>query len=136
MKKLLIFAVVMAAVAVLGSCSESNSPKATAEKSMECLKNKDFQGYTDLLYFNKETLKDPEKVKQEKDTYRALLQKAFSTRTEGKGDIKEYSFVSEDVKDSVAVVKMAVVSTTNDKDTVDVKLRKDDNGEWKLDSKK
>ena len=136
MKKILFIVAAVAAIFVFNSCKDSNGPSTVAEKSMECLKNKDFKGYTDLLYFDAETLKNPEKVEQEKAAFRSLLEKSFKQKTNGKGDIKSYSVVSEENKDTVAVVKMAVVSTTDEKDTIDVKLRKDPNGEWKLDSKK
>ncbi|MBO4315691.1 MAG: DUF4878 domain-containing protein [Prevotella sp.] len=141
MKKFLLFvvaivAVVLVALAVLGSCGSSNSPKGVAKQSMECLKNKDFKGYTDLMYFSKKDLETPEKVQSEKESYQELLQKAFAQRTEDKGDIKDYNVVEQLVEDSAAVVKMAVVSTTDKKDTIDIKLRKDDHGDWKIDTKK
>lgn len=134
MKKILFVVVAVVAVFLLNSCKES--PSDVAEKSMECLKNNDFQGYTDLLYFDAETLKNPEKVEQQKAAFRSLLEKSLKKKSDGKGEIKSYSVVSEDNQDSVAVVKMAVVSTTDEKDTIDIKLRKDFNGDWKLDSKK
>ncbi len=134
MKKILFVVAAVVAVFLLNSCKES--PSAVAEKSMECLKNKDFKGYADLLYFDAETQKDPEKVEQEKAAFRGLLEKSFKKKSDGKGEIKSYSVISEENQDSVAIVKMAIVSTTDETDTIDIKLRKDFNGDWKLDSKK
>ena len=45
MKKVLFFAVAMVAM-VMASCSKGgdNTPRAVAEKSVECLKNKNYEG--------------------------------------------------------------------------------------------
>lgn len=141
MKRFLLFvvfivAIVLCALAFFGSCGSGNTPKGVAIKSMECLKNKDFKGYTDLMYFSKKDLENPEKVQSEKESCQGLLQKAFAQGAESKGDIKDYSIVEQMVEDSAAVVKMAVVSTKDEKDTIDIKLRKDGNGDWKIDTKK
>ncbi len=136
MKKILLFAVAIVIMTMVVSCGSGNSPKGVANQSMECLKNKDFKGYSELMYFSKKDLENPEKVQKEKETYQGLLQKAYAQRTEGQGDIKDYSVVNEQVNDSVAVVKMAIVSTTDQNDTIDIKLRKDDSGAWKIDTNK
>ena len=44
--------------------------------------------------------------------------------------------MEEDIKDSVANIKIEVLTTKDQKDTMDVKLRKDANQQWKIDSKK
>lgn len=136
MKKILFFAVALVAMFVLESCGGGNSPSAVAEKSMECLKNKDYDGYANLLYFDAETMKNPEKLAEKKSSFSSLLKKTYEQKIADKGDIKDYKIISEDTKDSVSVVRVAMVSTKDEKDTIDVKLLKDPDGEWKLDSGK
>ena len=121
MRKLLMFAFAIVAACMVASCGGSvdgNSPQGVAEKSVECLKNKDFKGYVD----------------QTKAMYVSMLQNKYQEATKKDGDIKSYSFVSEDVKDTIATVKMAVVYE-NKTDTTDVKLKSKE-GKWYLDTGK
>lgn len=67
---------------------------------------------TELVCFSKKDLENPEKVQKDKDVYQGFLQRAFAERTVGKGDIKDYKCIRQQVEDSIAVVKIAVVSTT------------------------
>lgn len=135
MKKVLFFSMALFGVIALYSCS-SEGPKAVAEKSMECLKNKDYNGYADLVYFDAETMKDPEKLAEKKSSYSSLLKKAYDQKANDKGDIKSYKVIAENTNDSTSVVTVAMVSTKDEKDTIDVKLRKDANDEWRLESGK
>ncbi len=136
MRKLLMFAFAIVAACMVASCGGSvdgNSPQGVAEKSVECLKNKDFKGYVDLMYFPTEG-KKAEEIEQTKAMYVSMLQNKYQEATKKDGDIKSYSFVSEDVKDTIATVKMAVVYE-NKTDTTDVKLKSKE-GKWYLDTGK
>lgn len=136
MRKLLISAFAFVAVCIMTACGgsvEQSGPRSVAEKSVECLKNKDFKGYVDLMYFPTEG-KKAEEIEQTKAMYVSMLQNKYQEATKKDGDIKGYEFVSEEVKDSVATVKM-VVSYENKTDTTDVKL-KNKEGKWFLDAGK
>lgn len=136
MRKLLISAFAIVAACIMAGCGGSvdgNSPRGVAEKSVECLKNKDFKGYVDLMYFPTDG-KKTEEVEQTKTMYVSMLQNKYQEATKKDGDIKSYEFVSEDVKDSVATVKIAV-TYANKTDTTDVKLKSKE-GQWYLDAGK
>lgn len=136
MRKLLISAFAIVAACIMAGCGGSvdgNSPRGVAEKSVECLKNKDFKGYVDLMYFPTDG-KKAEEVEQTKTMYVGMLQNKYQEATKKDGDIKSYEFVSEEVKDTTAVVKMAI-AYENKTDTTDVKLKSKE-GKWYLDAGK
>ena len=136
MKKILFFVVAMAAIFAFDSCKKSEGPADVAMKSVELLKNKDYKGYADLVYFEDSITSDSTKLKNKKESYANMLEKNYKQKSEKQGDIKEYKLLEEDAKDSVANVKIEVLTTKDQKDTMDVKLRKDRQGEWKIESKK
>jgi ABC-type transporter MlaC component len=137
MKKILFFVVAMVAVFAASSC-EKKGPSAadTALKSVELLKNKEYSAYTDLVYFHDSITSDSAKLASKKDSYKSMLEKNFKDKAEKQGEIKEYKLIENDEKDSIANVKIEVLTTKDIKDTMDVKLRKDRQGEWKIESKK
>jgi esterase/lipase len=136
MKKILFFVVAMAAIFAFDSCKKSEGPADVAMKSVELLKNKDYKGYADLVYFEDSITSDSTKLKNKKESYANMLEKNYKQKSEKQGDIKEYKLLEEDAKDSVANVKIEVLTTKDQKDTMDVKLRKDANQQWKIESKK
>ena len=54
MKKLLLFSVVGLLVLVLSACSSDNTPEGVTTKAIQCIIDKDYQGYIDLMFFRKE----------------------------------------------------------------------------------
>ncbi len=136
MRKLLISAFAIVAACIMAGCGGSvdgNSPRGVAEKSVECLKNKDFKGYVDLMYFPTDG-KKAEEVEQTKTMYVSMLQNKYQEATKAQGNIKTYEVVSEEVKDTMATVKMAI-AYENKNDTTDIKL-KNKEGKWYLDAGK
>ena len=116
-----------------GGSVDDNSPRSVAEKSVECLKNKDFKGYVDLMYFPTDG-KKAEEIEQTKTMYVGMLQNKYEEATKKQGAIKSYEFVSEEVKDTVGTVKIAI-AYENKTDTTDVKV-KNKEGKWYLDAGK
>ncbi len=137
MRKLLISAFAIVAACIMAGCGagsvDENSPRGIAEKSVECLKNKDFKGYVDLMYFPTDG-KKAEEIEQTKTMYVSMLQNKYQEATKTQGNIKTYEFVSEEVKDTMATVKMAI-AYENKNDTTDIKL-KNKEGKWYLDAGK
>lgn len=133
MRKLLISAFAIVAACIMAGCGagsvDENSPRGIAEKSVECLKNKDFKGYVDLMYFPTDG-KKAEEIEQTKTMYVSMLQNKYQEATKTQGNIKTYEFVSEEVKDTMATVKMAI-AYENKNDTTDIKL-KNKEGKWYL----
>ncbi len=134
MKKILLFAVGVMAMCAISSCGGADTPASVAENSIECLKNKDYSGYVDLLDLDLEG-KSSDEIKSTKLMYAGLLKSKFEETSKKDGDIKDYKVVSEEVQDSVASVKMAVIFE-NKVDTMDVSLKKDKSGDWKIQQKK
>lgn len=135
MKKVLFFAVAMAAM-VMASCSKGgdNTPRAVAEKSVECLKNKNYEGYVDLMLIDDKG-KGAEEVKSTKQMYVGMMKSKYEDKVKKEGEMKSYSFISEDVKDSTATVKM-LLNMEQKNDTMIVSLKKDKDGQWKIKQKK
>ncbi len=136
MKKL--FAIVMSCVAaiVLSSCiggaPESKTPSDVAKKAMECLQKKDYKGYVDLMDIKAQ---DGSTVEQTKATYVAMLQNKFQEAEKKSGAMKDFQIVNEEIKDSTAVVKVAV-NYEQKSDTTNVKLKLTEKDGWKLDAGK
>ena len=134
MKKALLFGVAMVCMLVMTSCGSSNTPKNVAEKSIQCLIDKDFKGYVDLIYFSDKDMAE-QNFEEKKTAMTELMQNKYNQSILEKGSIVSYDYVSEEVKDSTAVVKMALKYSTDKTDTTQVKLKMDSKGDWKLDQK-
>ena len=123
---------------MLTSCKSESEQRQVAEKAMECLKNKDFKGYVDLMYFSESDSADPEKLAQKKENMAQMLESKMSMSDGQKGGwkgIKKYSYVSEQTDSTTSVVKMAYVNNEDKPDTMDIKLQLDEKGKWKISSK-
>ena len=140
MKKVLLMLMIIAAYGMmLTSCGSGPSEqRKLAEKAMECLKNKDFKGYVDLVYFSESDSSDPEKLAQKKESMTQMLQGKIAM-SEGQKDgwkgIKSYSYVSEQTDSTTSVVKMAYVNNEDKPDTMDIKLQLDEKGQWRIANK-
>ena len=106
MRKLISLLAIVITAALISSCS-SNSPKAVAEKAMKCIMDKDYKGYVNLVYFDEKQRK-PESIQRNKDATVAILGEKYDKLSEKEKGIKDYKVLSEEVKDSTAVVKMEI----------------------------
>lgn len=134
MRKTLAIVLGLIAVLVISSCSKA-TPRDVAEKSVQCLKDKKFDKYVDLVYFEEEVNGNKELLKDKKDSMRDLIQNKYNMSVQENGSIKDFSFVDEEVKDSTAVVRLQVNYTSGKSDTQKVKLRKIPSGDWRIDFK-
>ena len=134
MKKLLgIFAV--AAVAVLMGCSGGfKTPSDAAKKGVKCLQEKDWEGYVDMLYFSDKI--KPEEVEKTKQQYLGMLKGKMEETLNKTNGIKSYEVLSEEVKDSTAVVKMKITYGDDSTKEEEMKTRLTKDGKWLLDSGK
>lgn len=134
MKRLSFILGVMALVFIMTSCS-SNTPKGVAEKSMKCLIEKDYNGYVDLIYTKDDPKESPDEIKQQKETLASLLKdKAEKEYKKNKG-ITSFEIVNEETSEDgeKAKVKMKVTYGNGDVKDEEIELRKDKDGNWKLD---
>lgn len=109
----------------------SDSPSAVAEKAFKYAQEQQFDKYVDLVYVNPETGVD--EVAKEKERLVALL-KAFAEEMDEQDKVSGFSVVSEDIDENEgsAVVKMEVVYESGKKETEITRLKKDENGNWKI----
>lgn len=122
--------------AIMASCSSGpeNTPKAIAEKSVECLKNKDYEGYVNLMLIDDKG-KGAEEVTRAKQMYVGMMKSKYEEKVKKEGEMKSFKFISEDVQDSTATVKMQL-DMEQKTDTMIVSLKKDKDGQWKIKQKK
>lgn len=113
------------------ACSNSNTPKSVAEKSIKCIIDEDFDGYVDLLYFNESKMKDPKQLQSEKELCADLIKSKYYDKDDSL-HIKDYKFISEEIKDSIAVVKYELINKKGEKDTTDIKLQINCEGNWRI----
>lgn len=134
MKRLSIFIGIMLTVMVLAACS-GNTPTKVAEKSVKCLVDNDYKGYVDLIYFSDKDKENKEEQEQGKQQLAALLKDKAEKEYKKKGDIKSYETIAEEVSDdgNTANVKMKIKYGNGTEEDTDIKLRKDSDGNWKID---
>lgn len=131
MKKLLGIIALFIAVFTMSSCSD-NSPKGVAKKAISCMQAKDWNGYVDLLYFDKEEGKD---IDKEKEQLAALFKEKGEEELNKQGGIKSYEIVSEEISEdgNTATVTVKIVyGDGTEKDNEKIKMKKDANGDWKI----
>ena len=135
MKKLSSIIIVLVAMVLLTGCSK-NTPTAVAEKSMQCIIDKDFEAYTDLLYIEP---KEGEDIENQKKMIAAMLLGKYDSTVKKKGAIKSYEVTGEEISEDgeTAVVKMKIMyDNGKEDDNETIKLRKDKDGNWKIDAGK
>lgn len=134
-KMCLLFAVAMAMFA----CTGGNTPSAVAEKSVKCIINDDYEGYVDMMYFDAKITADKEQFEQQKKQWAAMLKEKVTKSMEKNGKkMKSGKAVSEEISEDGdrATVVMTVKYDDGTEATDNVKLRKDKDGNWKLDAGK
>ena len=116
------------------SCN-SNTPIKVAEKSIACIQKGDYEGYVDLIYQKKEEGKDKKEIEDEKQMLVAMMKDKATKKFEKQDGIKSYEALSEEISEDgkTAIVKMKIVMGDGSETTDDIKLRKDEDGNWKLD---
>lgn len=128
------FALVMS-LFVLGACGGSNSPKDVAKEVVECLKEKDFEGYAEMVHFTSE---NSEEVEAQKKMIVSMLQDKYAKTVEKKGGIVSYEILSEEIEPdgNKAVVGISIKYGNGDVKEDNIKLVKDGDGKWKVDAGK
>ncbi len=134
MAKLLSLAAMLCLALFVSSCS-SNTPTAVAEKSIECIKDQKFDEYVELIYVKPSEKEDAGKYKKEKEQFAAMLQEKYAKTLEKNGGIKSYKIISEEIAEDgeTAVVMVKITNGNGSEEDDTIKLRKDDEGNWKID---
>lgn len=132
MKKLLSISIILIAILALSGC-KSNTPSAVVEKSCQCLIDKDYKGYVDLIAFKDDA--DPEKLEEQKAQMVSMLEDKLGKSNEKKGGVKSCKVLSEQIneEEKTAVVSFEVTYGDGTTEQEEQKLKQNDNGEWMLD---
>jgi len=127
MKKML-FAITacLMMLAVMTSCGvDKSDPRSVADAAAKCMKNNDIDGYMKLSNAT------PEQQAQ----LAALAKDKVVKEHERKGGVKSYEVGEADINEErgTAKVQVKIVYGNGEEDNSPVKLKKDDNGDWKVD---
>lgn len=132
MKKLFGFLALMTALFIMTSCGGGNSPKAVADKALKAMQNKNYDEFAEYIYIAPKEGEDPESAKK---MLSGMMQGKADKAHEKKDGFKSYEILSEEIdeKGEKAVVKVKMEFGNGDVKEDDMKLRKDDKGNWKID---
>lgn len=124
----------MAMLAMASCGGGGNSPKGVAEQFIKAVQQQDGKKMAELVYY--EEGKEP-KTDAEKDQLAAMMQSKASTTYANNGELKSYEILSEEISEdgNEAVVNAKIEfekKTSEDK----IKLKKDADGDWKIDMSK
>lgn len=136
MKKMFISFMAMVALLVTWSCGGANdTPTAVVEKAVQCMQDKDYEGYVNLIAIEE---KEGESIEDQKKALASMIEgKAIST-IEKQGGIASYEVLEETVAEDGNTAKVKVNITYGDgtKKEDTIKALKDKDGKWMLDPKK
>lgn len=131
MKKLVGFITLLFGALFLAACS-SSTPSDVAKKAYGYIQDENYESFVDLLYVAPG--EDAEKAKKEKESLVYLMKGLSGQNAEDKDKIKSYEVISEEIDESgeKAVVKMKVVYKDGKEKEETTKLKKDEDGNWKV----
>lgn len=135
MKKLLSISIVMFAFIALVSC-KGNSPSAVVEESIQCLIDKDYEGYVDYIAFNEDAT--TEEIGKHKAELKALFENKLAEGIEKRGGLKSYKVISEkiDEEKKTAVVKFEITYGDGSTEQQEQKMEQNKDGKWLMDCDK
>lgn len=135
MKKLFGFVVAVVAIMAMASCGGGgNSPKGVAEQFIKAVQKQDGKKMAELVYY--EEGKAP-KSDAEKDQVAAMMQSKASTTYANNGELKSYEILSEEISEDGAEAVVEAKMEFEKKTSEDkIKLKKDADGNWKIDMSK
>ena len=124
--------VAVVAMLAMASCGGGgNSPKGVAEQFIKAVQQQDGKKMAELVYY--EEGKEP-KTDAEKDQLAAMMQSKASTTYANNGELKSYEILSEEISEdgneAVVEAKMEFEKKTSEDK---IKLKKDADGDWKID---
>lgn len=118
--------------AMMVGCAADESPKGVVEKATKCLQDKDYEGYVNMLYGSSEQGEKAEKAKQFMvEMIKHSMEKA--EKENGK-TIKSFDVQTETISEDgmKAEVEMKVLFSNGDEESETVKLKKEENGKWRI----
>ena len=122
-------AVALVALIAFTACGgHENSPQGVAKAAMEALQSGDAEAYFDLMYGSEES-------QNREQTVALIKEKAFKS-IEAKDGIKSYEIIEPEEPIAAdadkATIKVNVFYGNGQEEGKTLRLKKDDNGNWKL----
>ncbi len=136
MKKILFVAVMCLFAVMFSGCGGAKTPKDVAEKSIKCLKNKDYKGYVELVSLKDEAKMSSEELKKSREQMAVLLESKISSEVDKKGGIDSYVIGEETIDEDEAKVKATIKYGDGSEKESTIKLKKNEDGDWKIDAGK
>ena len=136
MKKILFVAVMCLFAVMFSDCGGAKTPKDVAEKSIKCLKNKDYKGYVELVSLKDEAKMSSEELKKSREQMAVLLESKISSEVDKKGGIDSYEIGEETIDEDEAKVKATIKYGDGSEKESTIKLKKNEDGDWKIDAGK
>ena len=136
MKKILFVAVMCLFAVMFSGCGGAKTPKDVAEKSIKCLKNKDYKGYVELVSLKDEAQMSSEELKKSREQMAVLLESKISSEVDKKGGIDSYEIGEETIDEDEAKVKATIKYGDGSEKESTIKLKKNEDGDWKIDAGK
>ena len=134
MKKLIFSSIVCVLACIMVACSSGNSPKSTVEKYAEATIKGDYKTALDQVYFKG----TPEEVAKIREQYVSLLNEKTKQGLKDNEKMTAFNIDNEqiDEENGTAVVTVTITYADGHSKTEDMKVKKDDNGQWMIDSNK
>ena len=136
MKKILFVAVMCLFAVMFSGCGGAKTPKDVAEKSIKCLKNKDYKGDVELVSLKDEAKMSSEELKKSRGQMDVLLESKISSEVDKKGGIDSYEIGEETIDEDEAKVKATIKYGDGSEKESTIKLKKNEDGDWKIDAGK
>ena len=136
MKKILFVAVMCLFAVMFSGCGGAQTPKDAAEKSSKCLKVKDYKGYVELVSLQDEAKMSSEELKKSREQMAVLLESKISSEVDKKGGIDSYEIGEETIDEDEAKVKATIKYGDGSEKESTIKLKKNEDGDWKIDAGK
>lgn len=130
MKKMLSFAAVALFAVALFSCGGAKTPEEVTAKAIQCIADKDYKGYVDMMNF-----KDI-KTDEQKQQLVALVQDKMDKELTKKEGIKDFNIGTAEINEDKAVVPYTINYGNGDTKEDKMKLIKTEDGSWMIDSGK
>lgn len=140
MKKVLSIIAIVTFAAIMAGCGSKNTPTGVVEKSMQCLIDKDYEGYVDLMITDGSSVSEEEKAKYDemRQGLVGLVESKMGKTVDSKGGIKGFEVLSEELDEAgeKGTVKVKVTYGDDSEDEQNIKVRKTEQGQWLLDNGK
>lgn len=117
---------------IFGWVTFGNSPSNTVKKAFSCLKEYDLEGYLNYVYFGKNP--SQKEIEGKKALVLAFGREKMEKKLEKKGGLKDIEIISEKIDGEIATVEVEFLLGNGDKNKSTIKLKKNIDGKWLMET--